>query len=237
MNIKTLVCATGLALCAATMGSAATLVSQFTFDSDLSDTVSGATATGAGTVSGGSYSFAANQGLFVSMDTGLSTYSVVFDVALNTTSGYRKLMDVSGLTSDNGLYNLSGRLTYYSATSASGTITANQNATIILTFDGTTTVGYVDGVQAFSFAVAGVGYPGTLTNFTLVEDDTATGKFEASAGSIDFLEVYDGVLSASDIAAYDGPASLTPVPLPAGGALLLAGLGAFGALRARRRTV
>ncbi len=228
-----------------TSASAATLVSQFTFDTDLSDSQGASTASGSGTVSGGRYNFAVNEGLNVALDSGLSTYSVLFNVELDETSGYRKLLDVSNLGSDNGLYNYNGDLLYYDTGLGNGTIVEDQDAFVALTFDGTTTSGYLDGVLAFSFTSAsysGPGYLSPLNSFTMVEDDTATSKREASAGTLDFLEVYDGVLSANEIAAYTGPSSPDPgepepdpnvIPLPASGPLLIAAIG--GLVAGRRK--
>lgn len=224
LQLATALC---LSLLPATHINAATLVSQFTFDSGFTDSQGGASASGSGSVSGGRYNFAANQGLGVSMGSSLLTYSILFGVELDVISGYRKLIDVSGLSSDSGLYNLNGALRYYSPTSATGgTILANVDTVIGVTYDGATTTGYVNGSQAFSVS----GGLGTLSAFTMVEDDTHTGKGEATSGTLDFLEVYSGVMSSSEMAAYTGP---SPVPLPAGGVLLLTGL--LGAASLKRR--
>lgn len=235
MNIRSFVTAASFALLTATAGHAATLVSEFTFDAGLSDNEAGATATGAGTVSGGRYNFAVNEGLGVTLGSSLATYSIVFDVELDSTSGYKKLLDVSGLAADVGLYNLSGGLRYYSVSASGGSIVADTDTTVALTYDGTTTAGYVDGGLAFSFIATGVGYLDILSAFTLVEDDSATGQVEASAGSIDYLQVYDGVLSASEVSALVAPVSVSAVPLPAGGLLLLSGLAGVAGLKRRKK--
>ena len=228
-----------------TSASAATLVSQFTFDTDLSDSQSESSASGPGKVSGGSYNFSENEGLNVLLNSGLSEFSVLFEVKLDQINSNRKLLDVSNLGSDNGLYNYNGDLLYYNTGPGSGTIVEGQNAFVALTFDGSTTSGYLDGALAFSFTSAsfsGPGYLSTLTSFTMVEDDTATSKHEASAGSLDFMEVYDGVLSANEIDAYAGPTSSDPgrpepdpnvIPLPASGLLMVAAIG--GVALARRK--
>lgn len=227
--------AAGALVASSLAASAATVVSTYTFDSGLTDSLSGGTASGAGDVTGGRYNFDANEGLNVTMGSSLASYSIVFGMELDAVTSYRKLLDFAGLSSDNGLYVFSGGLRYYNSTLSGGSISANVDSTIALTFDGTTTVGYVDGTQAFSFAQAGTGYPSALTSFTMFEDDTATSKREASAGSLDFLEVYDGVLSASEVASYTAPeADPEPVPLPAGGLLLLTGLA--GLLVSRRKS-
>ena len=56
-----------LALSVAGPVSAATLHDQFTFTTDLTANIGSATATGAGTVGGGRYNLATNQGLSVTL--------------------------------------------------------------------------------------------------------------------------------------------------------------------------
>lgn len=235
MTLKSLATAAALSLFTVTTGNAATLVSQFTFDSGYTDNAGGATATGVGSVSGGRYNFGIDEGLSVTMGAPLSAYSIVFSLEFDYFNTYNRLLDISGQTSDNGLYVNNTGLRYYNAAGGfgpSGAFTPNVDATVVLTFDGTTTTGYVDGSQAFSFAQSGAGYLGTLTSFDLFDDDHPPGVEEAP-GSLDFLEVYSGVLTSTEVAAYTGPAPISPVPLPAGGMLLLTGL--FGAVALKRR--
>ena len=237
MNVKSIVTAVSLSLVTATASNAATLVSQFTFDTGFADNKSGATASGVGTVSGGRYNFGVDEGLAVSMGAPLPTYSIVFGLEFDYYNRYNRLFDNSGQTSDIGLYVHNSGLKYFNAVGGqgpSGAFSANVDATVALTFDGTVTTGYVDGSQAFSFSQGGTGYLSTLSTFDLFDDDHAPGVEEAS-GSLDFLEVYSGVLSAREVAAYTAPESISPVPLPAGGFLLLTGLAGIAGLRRRKK--
>jgi hypothetical protein len=214
---------------------AATLQSQFGFDSGFGADIGPAVASGSGSVSGGRYDLATGQGLTVSVGATLTSWSVVFSGQLADTSGYRKLMDVAGLASDNGLYNLSGFLNYYNvATGPTAPIVANTDFMTALTFDGTNTTGYVNGVQQFIFATGGIGYPTSLSSIVLFQDDNATGGSEASAGSLDFVQIYDGALTSFEVAGLSGPVSA--VPLPATAPILLGALGLFGFMRRRKQT-
>ena len=57
----------------------------------------------------------------------------------------------------------------------------------------------------------------------LFEEDGVTGFGEASAGYVDYVRTYDGALTGREVALLTGP-GVSPVPLPAGGALLLSAL-------------
>lgn len=225
--------AAALTLTAVGAAEAASLYSQFLFNGGLTDQLGNSTATGAGTAAGGDYSFAANQGLRITTGTTLSSFSLVFDVALADPSGYRKLADFSGLGSDCGLYNHSGSTSFYCATSNSASVfAANTPTTVVLTYDSLTdqVVTYVGGVLQLSFTDVS-NLVGPLTAVTLVEDDNVTSKAEASAGVLGYVELYDGVLSVSEVAALTSPT--TPVPLPA--TLPLMALGLIGSAAVLRR--
>lgn len=218
---------------------AATLNNQFLLDGDTADTLSNGTASlgaGSGTLDADSFNFSAGQGLHVALGSTLSTWSIVMDVAFDSISGYRKLIDIAALGSDNGLYNLNGQLNYYNtATGPSGAFAASQFSQVALTYDGTTTRGYINGVQQISFTTSGSGYPTAISSLVAVRDDNATSNRENSSGDLLYLEVYDGALSGSEVAALDGPASIAPVPLPATGLLLIGALGGMGLIRRRRK--
>ena len=80
-----------------------------------------------------------------------TNYSIVIDVRLADISGYRRLVDFSNGASDIGLYDFSGRLSFYNfAVGTQDQIKPNTFARIVLTRDGGGAVaGYVDGTPAF----------------------------------------------------------------------------------------
>jgi len=128
-------------------------------------------------------------------------YTIVMLFSLQTTSGYRRLIDFKNAASDNGLYVQSGRLNFYP--SAAGTpvsIPANTWVQVVLTRDQTGTVtGYVDGVQQFQFS--DTSSHGVISSNTLRFFRDNSGTFEASAGSVARIRLYNGALTASQVAA------------------------------------
>ncbi len=132
------------------------------------------------------------------------------------------------MTTDINFYNFSF--------SGSGVLTAGTPARVVLTRDSITNlvVGYVNGVQAISFT-DGSGN-GTFTGLNGIiqffEDDNVTGGRESSGGVATHISIYDGALSASDVAALGG---LSSVPEPA--SFLLLGMGLAGIAIATKRRI
>lgn len=212
--------------------SAATLYSEFTFGSGLTDSQSASTASGSGTVAGGLYAFTPNQGLSVTLGSTLNSWSLVFSSQLSDVNGYRKLVDLSSLALDTGLYIYNSNLNYYNLATGAATVSPNSNFVAALTYDSGTgnTTGYLNGSAQFTFtSPANNGYPGSLSSLIMFQDDTTTNGNEASAGSLDYLKIYDGVLTANELG------GMSPVPLPATAPALLAGLAGLAALRRRKR--
>ncbi len=142
-------------------------------------------------------------------------YTLVLLFRLDQTNNWRRLLDFNAGTSDNGLYVNSGRLYFYpSAQAAAPTIAAGQYVQVVLTRDGTTVVGYVNGVQQFSFADSGgYGIISGANALRFFKDDTAA---DDSGGAVARLRLFAAAMPAAQVALLDrtdcfgAPRFLTP---------------------------
>ena len=195
----------------------------FTFTGNFNDSQAGPPivptadhGTGSLTTNPGFYTFGANQGLsLTSADFPDGTnYSIEFNVELDSTSTYKKLLDFSGTALDAGLYAHNSGLELFPDTLSSGTFTAGQFHVVVFTRDTAgNQIGYLDGVQVFATganpANTIIGAPGVF----FFHDDAATGFTEASAGQVDYIRTYNGALTAEQVAALQPPGtSETPEP-------------------------
>jgi hypothetical protein len=110
--------------------------------------------------------------------------------------------------------------------------TAGVQSVVVLTHDGTTTSGYVNGVQRWTFAGSNNSLANISSVLQVLQDDHATGQREASGGFLDYLRVYDTALSAEEVGALTPPGA---VPEPASWALMLTGFGLAGVAIRRQR--
>jgi len=149
--------------------------------------------------------FSQNNGLSLSPTTGVlpnDTYTIVMLFSLEQTSSYRRIADFKNGTSDNGLYAQNGHLYFYpSGYGSSVSISANTYVQVVITRDNSGTVtGYIDGVQQFQFSdnsgLAVIDSNNTLRFFR--DDNNAN---EASAGAVARIRLYNGALTASQVAA------------------------------------
>jgi hypothetical protein len=225
-----------LLLLAMIPASAATLEHVYNFQNSLADSLGGPNLTSlGGTIGATSYTFGAQQGL--SLSGALlndDSYSIFMNFEFDTLTGFRKIVDFKDLASDNGLYNLSTALNYYNfATGPTGVFTPGVFAAVTITRDSSTglVVGYVNGVPEISFtdssSDAVFNAANNIINF--FQDDSVTGGRESSSGAVNKIEIFDGALSAAEVAALT-PGTPTPEPVSFG----LAGLGLL-ALSAVRR--
>jgi Concanavalin A-like lectin/glucanases superfamily len=149
--------------------------------------------------------FAGGRGLALAPTTQVipsSEYTIELLFRLDLLTGYRKIIDFKDGTADDGLYML-GCLTFYPKEQQAFTaIGTDSYVQVVLTRDSTDqVVGYVNGVRQFAFAdrdgLAAVNGKKTLRFF--VDDLTTTG--EHSSGTVSQIRLFDGALTANEVAA------------------------------------
>jgi len=227
-------------LSAATQASASPiLLHQYQLNGTYADDLAGpALVSNGGTLGPSGYTFGANQGLMLSNAISQTDYSIVLDFSISSTSGYRKLVDFKNLTVDPGLYNNGTSLHFYNPVPAgpSGQILSNTQVQVALTRDGGTQAvsGYVNGALQFGFvdtgSLATFTGPNNIINFFI--DDFVNGG-EASAGFVDDIRIYDGALTAADVAGLGQAVDIQSVPEP--GTMLLLATGLVACVRRVRQ--
>lgn len=167
---------------------------------------------------------------------------MVFDFA--GTNGFRRVIGTSNRTTDFGIYvDPNDRLTTWTGVNNPGGVVADEGFThVTLTVSGNEVKTYVNGVlgRTANTNRLHINNADTL-HFFLDNTSGLGGRGEYSGGSIAFLRLYDGALSAADVASLaagplppQGPA-LAPAPVPLPGSLVLLGSSLIGTLMLRRR--
>lgn len=229
-----------LSLMCLSLPARAGLIHQYDLQNSYADALGGpALAPNGGSLAGGGgYQFDANQGL--SLDGALpgpDVYSIAIDFSFARLDGYRRIVDFKDLQSDTGLYNLDQSLNFYNIITGPQVFATDTLARLVLTRDAAGMVnGYLNGVLQISFDDSSTQlatFTGTDNRIWFFQDDVAV-PGEASAGFVNFIQIYDTALSADEVRALGGPTA-SAVPEPATW-LLATGAGlALVAIRARDR--
>lgn len=219
---------------------AAILIHEYALRGSLADNLGGSPLTAiGGQITALGYVFAANQGLsFSSKSFTPSSYSIELSFKLDSTAGSTKIVDFHNLASNPGLYQQNGRLTFApEASSSLLDFTPGTNVHVVLTRDGATNLvtAYVNGQQSFSFhdsrsLASPPGFSNKL-NFFLDEKSGA----QASGGTLDYLRVFNGALTASEVQALFVGGPPVMIPEPSTVALLSVGALTTAAAASRRR--
>ena len=218
------------------------VVHEYALRGTLDDTKGGTSlASLGGQITALGYVFAANQGLTLS-SSALSAvnFSLELSFKFDTTSGYRKIADFHDRADDTGFYQLSGSLNFYPVVTAStADFVADTNVHVVLTRDGATNAvtGYVNGQQRFTFIDTSP--LATITaadnKLTLFADDFSTGQREASGGTVNYVRLFNGALTATEVDALFTGGGPTAIPEPSTVGLFAVGGLLFAAANRRRR--
>jgi hypothetical protein len=219
----------GLTL-AGTLGRSAVLIHEYALRGTLADNLNGSPLTSmGGQITALGYVFAENQGLVLtSSSLSPSSFSIELSFRFSDVSGYRKIADFHNRADDTGFYVLNSALNFYPVVTAStADILPNVDVHVVLARDGATNVvtGYVNGQLRFTFNDTGPLATLTATDRRLIlfADDPATSYREASAGTLNYLRVFNGALSTGEVSALFAGGAPTVVPEPPTAVLLVLG--------------
>ena len=132
-----------------------------------------------------------------------SEYTIELVFRFDRLDGFAKIVDFSNATEDRGLYSFDGRMEFWPITAGLGAaVEADSYAHVVLTRDANhEVVGYVNGAWQLSFHDTGdLAVIDANDTLRLFSDDTVTPN-EDSGGAVSRIRLYDGPLSASDVAA------------------------------------
>lgn len=168
--------------------------------------------------------------------------SVVVVFRLAKTSGFRRILDLAGGTSDTGLYNRDGRVVLYAGpeTAASKNAVLNDSYAQIALTNAAAPGGseqataYLNGAEVAAARIS-KGFDLGPAGLRFFKDNTSgpyTG--EESSGAVSCILVYDGTLTADEVSQVAADPTLCPAPRPVPGLAKASVTGKPEAIRSRR---
>jgi hypothetical protein len=151
-----------------------------------------------------------------------SSHSVVMTFRLADVSGFRRLLDFSDGRSDYGFYDFDGAAAFFigsDSAKSSGRVFDGSYVQVTLTSEATLagsqwTAAYVDGTPVLA-ATTPQGFRLGSGGLRFFKDNTSGGAgSEQSAGALSCVLVYDGALTASEVAQQASDPALCPAPRP-----------------------
>lgn len=155
--------------------------------------------------------FPLDNGLRLSPTTSIlssnGTYTIVMLFKLDVTSGYKRLIEFKNGTADQGPYAQSGHLNFYPMASGPTIFAAGTYVQVALTRSAAskTVVGYLNGVQQFSFTdTSDYGLIGAGNVLRFFRDNVSGGVVgEEASGAVARIRIYNMVLTSTQVAALD----------------------------------
>jgi hypothetical protein len=222
----------------------ATIIGDFELNGSLANTASTGGSVvltnNGGTLGATGITFAQNDGPSISGLSATSTYTISMAFTLNSLTGtggtqYVKLIDFSSLTSDEGYYSYGGTFVPYPLPdSTTAVFTAGQPVVLTISHDASGTIlGYVGDTLIYDQSDP-TNLSNTIINsnpLTFLTDDHVTSQNESSSGFVDYIRIYDTVIT-PDQATGSGTGG---IPEPATWAMMIVGMGLAGAALRRRQ--
>jgi hypothetical protein len=171
--------------------------------------------------------------------------SVVVVFRLATITGYRRILDFAGGTSDTGLYNLDGRVALYGGPDSDASqrgLLSDSYAQIVLTNAPASggaeqAIAYLNGVEVAAATISkGFDLGSGVLGFF---HDNTSGAYpgEESSGAVSCILIYDGTLTANEVRQVADDPTLCPAPRPVPGRAKASVTGRPEAIESRRSIV
>jgi hypothetical protein len=189
---------------------------DYPLNGSLADTLGGPSMVAlGGSLDSTGYYFEANQGLNVSSAlANPGTYSIEIVFRWNELTGaWYKILDFHNLTSDVGLYTAGNGLYFLDRAFTGGWFAPRKLAQLVITRDDATDIvrAYVQGVQLWSFvdSAGEAVFDGPNQIIRLFQDDSVTSQSQAQSGFVDRVQIYNQVLTATEINTINTPLPFT----------------------------
>jgi hypothetical protein len=164
-----------------------------------------------GTLISGGYNFGPNQGLNLSSAlTNPGNYSLELVFRWDDLpGGWQKIIDFHNLATNVGLYTANSGLHFWNGPFTGNLFAPDTLYRLVLTRDDADdeVSAYINGVRVWSFtdAAGDAVFDGPNQIIRFFQDDNVTGPAEAQAGFVDFIRLYDTVLTPTQVALFENP--------------------------------
>ena len=121
--------------------------------------------------------------------------------------GWQKILDFRNRSSNVGLYTANDGLHFTNGPFVAGLFAPNEMRRLVLTRESTTNIvrAYIDGVQVWNFVDSARQAVFSNNSIYFFWDDSVTGPIEAQSGFVDYIRVFNTVLTPAQVVSLSGP--------------------------------